>query len=98
MKRTCVVFALVLLSLFSQTLISNAQLDKIVIPAGTPEDVALQAITSEPDAQKKLTMYQDFLEKFSANPAAVAYGNWQISQYYQNAGDLAFSLTCVFQR
>ena len=46
MKRTCVVFALVLLSLFSQTLISNAQLDKIVIPAGTPEDVALQAITS----------------------------------------------------
>ena len=93
MKRTCVVFALVLLSLFSQTLISNAQLDKIVIPAGTPEDVALQAITSEPDAQKKLAMYQDFLEKFSANPAAVAYGNWQISQYYQNAGDLAKALS-----
>jgi tetratricopeptide (TPR) repeat protein len=68
------------------------QLDKIVIPAGTPEDQALQAITNEPDPAKKLAMYEDFLQKFSSNPAAVAYGNWQISQYYQNAGDLQKAL------
>jgi len=65
----------------------QAQLDKIVIPAGTPEDQALQAISNEQDGQKKVAMYEDFLQKFSSNPAAVAYGNWQLSQYYDTAGD-----------
>jgi tetratricopeptide (TPR) repeat protein len=69
-------------------IVAYAQLDRIVIPAGTPEDQALAAIANEADTQKKLAMYQDFLQKFSANPAAVAYGNWQISQSYQSAGDL----------
>jgi tetratricopeptide (TPR) repeat protein len=82
--RCCfVVLAVVLLPL-----LGFAQLDKIVIPAGTPEDQALQAISSEQNGQKKITMYEDFLHKFASNPAAVAYGNWQISQYYQGAGDL----------
>ena len=27
----------------------------------------------------------EFLQKFSANPAAVAFANWQISQYYESA-------------
>ena len=63
-------------------------MDKIVIPAGTPEDHDLQAITNEQDAAKKLAMYQDFVQKYSSNPAAVAYGNWQLSQAYQAAGDL----------
>jgi hypothetical protein len=66
----------------------NAQVDKLVIPAGTPEDQALSAINNEQDAQKRLAMYQDFLEKFASNPAAVAYANWQLSQYYQTSGDL----------
>ena len=82
----------VLLTVISFSLLLHAQLDKIVIAAGTPEDQALQAITNEQDGQKKLAMYQDFLEKFSSNPAAVAYGNWQISQYYQSAGDLPKAL------
>jgi tetratricopeptide (TPR) repeat protein len=69
-----------------------AQLDHIVIPAGTPEDQALQASSKETDSQKKLALYEDFVQKFSSNPAAVAYGNWQISQYYQNAGDLQKAL------
>src|SRR6202142_2586145 len=73
-------------------LLLHAQLDRITIPAGTPEDQALNAISNEQDAQKKLAMYQDFLQKFSANPAAVAYGNWQISQDYQSAGDLQKAL------
>ncbi len=67
---------------------SSAQIDKIIIPAGTPEDRDLQTISSEQDATKKLTMYQDFVQKFAANPAAVAYGDWQISQSYQASGDL----------
>src|ERR1700730_13441778 len=82
----------VALTVVSFSLILHAQLDKIVIAAGTPEDQALQAISNEQDGQKKLTMYQDFLQKFSSNPAAVAYGNWQISQAYQTAGDLQKAL------
>jgi hypothetical protein len=68
--------------------LAGAQMDKIVIPAGTPEDHDLQAIANEQDAAKKLAMYQDFVQKYASNPAAVAYGNWQISQAYQSAGDL----------
>jgi tetratricopeptide (TPR) repeat protein len=86
-SRSLIVLAVVLLPLLLQ-----AQLDRIVIPAGTPEDKALQAISNEPDAQKKLAMYADFLQNFSSNPAAVAYGNWQIAQSYQTAGDLQKAL------
>ena len=72
--------------------ITYAQIDKIVIPAGTPEDLALTEIGKEQDGQKRTSMYQDFLQKFSSNPAAVAYGNWQLAQTYQNSGDLAKAL------
>ncbi|HXM66418.1 MAG TPA: hypothetical protein VN911_06775 [Candidatus Acidoferrum sp.] len=67
---------------------AGAQTDKITIPAGTPEDHDLQSISNEQDASKKLALYQDFVQKYSANSAAVAYGNWQISQAYQTTGDL----------
>ena len=70
----------------------SAQVDRIVIAAGTDEDHALQAITNEQDPQKRLVMYQEFVQKFAANPAAVAYGNWQISQTYQATGDLQKAL------
>src|ERR1700758_3433632 len=89
MQRTIGLLALLVLVLIS---FSYAQLDQIVIAAGTPEDQALQEISKETDAQKKVTMYEDFLQKFSSNPAAVAFGNWQISQSYQNAGDLTKAL------
>jgi tetratricopeptide (TPR) repeat protein len=78
--------------LFFLTIGLHAQVDNIVIAAGTPEDHDLQAITAEQDAAKKLAMYQDFVQKFSANPAAVAYGDWQIEQAYQATGDLAKAL------
>src|SRR5262252_6232291 len=65
-----------------------ALIDRIVIAAGTDEDHALQAITNEQDNTKKIAMYDDFVQKFSANPQAVAYGNWQLSQAYQASGDL----------
>ena len=87
MKRTSALLPIVLLSITA-----FAQLDRIVIPAGTPEDQALQAITAEQDATKKQAMYEDFLQKFASNPAAVAYGNWQLSQLYQNSGDLQKAL------
>jgi tetratricopeptide (TPR) repeat protein len=71
---------------------SQAQVDRIVIAAGSDQDHALQDITNETDPQKKLVMYQAFVQKFSADPAAVAYGNWQISQAYQATGDLQKAL------
>src|SRR6267143_1600993 len=40
-----------------------AQLDRIVIPAGTPEDQALQDISKEADAQKKHARIMDYAEK-----------------------------------
>lgn len=84
----CVVVAILLLSS-----LSSAQLEKIIIPAGTAEDKDLVAISNEQDTQKKMTMYEEFVQKYSGNPAAVAYGNWQISQSYQSAGDLEKALS-----
>jgi tetratricopeptide (TPR) repeat protein len=86
--------SLLLVVLFSAVFLSQtwAQVDRITIAAGTDEDRALQAISNETDAQKKLAMYQDFVQKFSANPQAVAYGNWQISQAYQATGDIPKAL------
>ena len=74
------------------TLPASAQIEKIIIPAGTPEDKEIQAVTTENDQQKKLAMWQDFLQKFSSNPQAVAYGNWQLSQLYMDQGDNAKAL------
>lgn len=71
---------------------ARAQADRIVIAAGTDEDHALQTISNEQDPQKKLAMYEDFVQKFSSNPQAVAYGNWQISQAYQANGDFPKAL------
>ena len=64
-----------------------AQVDRIVIAAGTDEDHALQAISNEQDPAKKSAMYQDFVQKFSSNPQAVSYGNWQLAQTSQASGD-----------
>ncbi len=72
--------------------VAPAQVTRILIPAGTPEDAAIQEITKEADADKRLALAQDFLQKFSANPMAVAYGNLQISQYYSSKGDNAQAL------
>ncbi|MBZ5512805.1 MAG: hypothetical protein LAN70_16785 [Acidobacteriia bacterium] len=60
---------------------------RITIKAGTPEDQELQAISNQGDAQKRTAMLEEFVRKFAANPAAVAYGNWQLAQQYVTAGD-----------
>lgn len=77
-----------LLLVFGMLPLAYGQLDKMVIPAGTPEDKDLNRIGDEPDAQKRIAGYQDFLQKYASNPVAVAYANWQLSQSYQAAGDL----------
>jgi tetratricopeptide (TPR) repeat protein len=85
MKRI-LVFAVLAISLCSLAL--HAQMGKIgEFPAGSPEDKALEGITAEQDAQKQVSMYQDFVQKFAANPDAIVYGNWKIAQYYQASGD-----------
>ncbi|HLH08673.1 MAG TPA: hypothetical protein VKW78_15650 [Terriglobales bacterium] len=55
---------------------------KISIPAGTPEDKSLNDIGNESDPQKKISMLEEFVKTYSGNPAAVAYGNWQLAQQY----------------
>ncbi len=94
MRRCSGSLTLVFLFLFFAVPIPRgfAQVERITIAAGTDEDHALQAISNEQDPQKKLAMYEDFVQKFSSNPAASAYGNWQISQAYQATGDLQKAL------
>ena len=60
----------VLLSISFSISRAGAQVDRITIAAGTDEDHALQAITSEQDNQKKLAMYGSFVQKFSTDPQA----------------------------
>lgn len=74
-----VVIAFLLIASFSFTQ------TKIVIPAGTPEDRALTDISQEANNDKKIAMLDEFLQKYASNPAAVAYGNWQLSQLYASA-------------
>jgi len=64
----------------------EAQVKRIAIPAGTLEDKALQVITAEPDAERRIALTHEFLEKFSSNSDAVAFGNWQLAQAFQAAG------------
>ena len=85
--------ALLLVALLFSSVSSLAQA-RIVIPAGTPEDQALVAISNETDPQKHIAMLEEFVQKFASNPQAVAYGNWQLAQQYQNAGDLDKALAC----
>jgi tetratricopeptide (TPR) repeat protein len=92
MKRCIGPLVAVLLLIAFSISQARAQVERIVIAAGTDEDHALQAITNEQDNSKKLAMYEDFVQKFSSNPQAVAYGNWQIAQAYQGTGDLPKSL------
>lgn len=69
-----------------------SQNTKIVIPAGTPEDKDLATIAAEPDAQKRIPLYDDFIKKYAGNNAAVAYAEWQLSQQYLSTGDTAKAL------
>jgi len=71
---------------------ARAQVTHILIAAGTPEDAAIQEMTKEADADRRLPLLQDFVQKFAANPMAVAYGNVQIAQYYSAKGDNAEAL------
>lgn len=82
--------------------LSFGQIDKVTIAAGTPEDKDLTAIGNENDTQKKVSMYQDFLQKYASNKMALAYANWQLAQVYEadgesqesfDAGDKALALS-----
>ena len=83
---------LILCGLLLCSLAGWSQNTKIVIPAGTPEDKDLAAIAAEPDAQKRIALYEDFAKKYADNKAAVAYADWQLSQQYLSAGDTAKAL------
>ena len=56
------------------------QVTTIIIKAGSPPDLALQQISTEAEANKRIELYKDFVQKFSSDPDAAAYGEWQIAQ------------------
>ena len=65
---------------------------KIGIPAGSPEDKDLSSIAAEPDAQKRILGYEEFVKKYADNKPALAYGEWQLSIQYLSANDSAKAL------
>lgn len=71
---------------------ASAQVERIVIAAGSDEDHALQDINNEQDPAKRVPMYEAFVQKFSSNPQAQAYGNWQLAQAYAAGGDFQKAL------
>jgi tetratricopeptide (TPR) repeat protein len=73
-------------------LTAGAQVQTFLITAGSPEDQAIQAISAENDTQKRVAMWQDFVQKFPDNPQAVAYGNAQLAQLSSDQGDSAKAL------
>lgn len=81
-----------LVMLLLQSISASAQVAHLLIPAGSPEDKDLQAAAAENDAEKRIPMLQDFLQKYSANPQAVTYGQWQLAQQYLDTGDTAKAL------
>ncbi len=83
---------IVVLAIIMAAVVAFAQVGRIEIPAGTPEDRAMQAINAETDSAKKTAMWEQFLKDFSANAQAVAFGNWQLSEQYKTAGDQAKAL------
>lgn len=82
----------ILISLVLTAAPSLAQVGTIVIPAGTPEDQAIQAITNEQDAQKRTAMLKDMAEKFASNPNAVAYAYSQLASMELATGNAAQAL------
>ncbi len=77
---------------FLTAIAASAQVATIMIPAGSPEDQALRAISAENDGPKRVAMLQDFLQKFSSNAQAVIFGQWQLAQQYLEQGDTAKAL------
>lgn len=69
-----------------------AQISRITLAAGSPEDKALQAIANEADATKRLAQYQEFVQQYAAEPQAVAYAYSQMQQLAQASGDLPGAL------
>lgn len=69
-----------------------SQNTKIVIPAGTPEDKDLITIAAEADAQKRISLYEEFAKKYESNKAAAAYADLQLSQQYAALSDNAKAL------
>ena len=87
-SRGCALFLLLAL----HPLLS-AQVASIIIPAGTPEDKAIQAITAESDAQKKTALLQQMARDFASDPNAVAFAYSTLSQQSLAAGDAAQALS-----
>jgi tetratricopeptide (TPR) repeat protein len=85
----CIARQLVIVALLTCALAGWSQNTKIVIPAGTPADKDLAAIAAEGDAQKRISQYDDFIQKYGNDKAATAYAEWQLSQQYLTAGDSA---------
>jgi len=76
---------------------ASAQITQIIIPAGSDADKASAAINAETDAQKRVTMLNDFIKQYSSDKMAAAFGNQLLAQQYQTNGDMAKAMEAAEQ-
>ncbi len=81
-----------LLLLLLMSGLAGAQVSLVIIPAGTPEDLAIQEISREADPAKHAAMWEEFVQNFSSNPVALAFGHAQLAQQAMTRGDNAAAL------
>lgn len=78
--------------LIASASLAHAQIGKrVLIPANSPEDKALSAISAESDPQKKIAMCEDFLRKFAGSDAALVAVE-MLQADYMRAGNFAKAL------
>ncbi len=80
------------LTLLASPPAAAAQVSQIIIPAGTPEDLAIQEIGREADPAKQSALWEEFVKQFPASPMALAYGHAQLAQLAMARGDNAAAL------
>lgn len=67
---------------------AGAQVDTLTIPAGSPEDKAFQAASTETDSQKRIAMLQDIQKQYPDHAQVVTWADWQIARQYREDGDV----------
>jgi tetratricopeptide (TPR) repeat protein len=92
MRCICFRIATVLLLAAGTAALAPCQITRIMLAAGTPEDQALQQISNEPDAGKRIAALRSFLQQFAGNTDAVAFANWQLAQNLAAANDMQQAL------
>jgi tetratricopeptide (TPR) repeat protein len=71
---------------------AEGQMRRVTLPAGSPEDAALQEIGRTFDPEERRQKLEAFLAEFAGNQDALFLGYWQLAQNYEAQGEAAQAL------